>query len=76
MSQRTSTLTFRIAYLDNGDVVAEEESREAAVRRLGAFLEEHPELSDEIGIQPVDAHGFPVQDLMVGPLMREELAHH
>lgn len=59
-------MAYRILYVDNGDVVAEESTYETAFERLQSFLEEHPELDDEIGIQEINAEGVPVGDVAVG----------
>lgn len=59
-------MAFRILYIDNGDVVAETTSYDAALTRLRAFLEEHPHLDDEIGIQEYDTDGKPLGALVVG----------
>lgn len=68
-------MSFRIVYIDNSDVVAHVESRDEAVRRLRGFLEEHPQLDDEIGIQEVDLQGHPVGETAVGlPVAGQQLA--
>jgi hypothetical protein len=66
---------FRTLHMDNGDGVAQVQSRDAALPRLGAFLEEHPHPDDEIGSQEVDADGLQVGEMIVGLLVGcEQLA--
>ena len=59
-------MAFRILYVENGDVGAQEDTYQAAYDRLRGMLEEHPELDDEIGIQPVDKDGKPIGEMTIG----------
>jgi len=59
---------FRIIYIDNSDVIAQERRRRDAVSRLAAFLDEHPSVTGDIGIQEIDSAGLPIGQLLRGPL--------
>ncbi len=59
-------MTFRLVYVDNGDVVGAHDSYEAAHAALAEFLQQHPHLDDEICIQQMDDTGHPAGDAEVG----------
>ncbi len=59
-------MTYRLIYVDNGDVVGAYDSHEDAHGALARFLEQHPHLDDEICIQQIDASGRPIGDAEVG----------
>jgi hypothetical protein len=53
-------MTWAILYPENADIVATFSTREEAVERLNAFVELHPEISDEIAVLCIDEHGHGV----------------
>lgn len=59
-------MTFELLDIARGDVLAEYDSLETARERLSAFVEEHPERSDELAIATIDDAGHAVGDLIVG----------
>lgn len=58
-------MAYRIVYVDNGDVVAQESDHRAALHRLRTFVEEHPQLDGEIGIQEINDAGYPVGEMTI-----------
>lgn len=59
-------MAFRLIYTDNADVVAEYGTHAEALDHLRRFVKQHPELDDEIGVQEVDAAGFPIGTMTIG----------
>jgi hypothetical protein len=57
---------FRLIYIDNADVVAVYATHAEALDHLRRFVEEHPDLVDEIGVQEVDTAGSPVGAMTIG----------
>jgi hypothetical protein len=54
-------MIYAMLYAENGDIVGTYDSRERAMADLVAFVREHPELQDEIGLRPYD-EGRPAGD--------------
>ena len=54
-------MTYAMLYAETGDIVGTYESRERAMTDLKAFVRDHPELQDEIGLRPYD-NGRPAGD--------------
>jgi hypothetical protein len=55
-------MTFDIVYEENGDIVAEFDTRADAQRALGEIVEEKPHLIGRLGLLPVGADGEPAGD--------------
>lgn len=50
-------MTYAIVYAENADIIGVYRSRDDAVRRLAAFLQQHPDVQDEVGLRPYkDGH--------------------
>ena len=47
-------MTYAMLYAETGDIVGMYDSREQAMTDLAAFVRDHPELQDEIGLRPYD----------------------
>jgi hypothetical protein len=45
-------MTYAMVYAENGDIVGTYASEDEAVHKLAAFVNEHPDLQDEIGLRP------------------------
>jgi hypothetical protein len=47
-------MTYVMLYAENGDVIGTYPTREDAVRKLATFIEQHPEVQDEVGLRLYD----------------------
>lgn len=47
-------MTYAMVYAENGDVIGTYGSRDEAVRKLAAFVSEHREVQDEVGLRPYE----------------------
>ena len=47
-------MTYVMLYAETGDIVGTYDSRERAMADLVAFVRDHPELQDDIGLRPYD----------------------
>jgi len=47
-------MNYAMVYAENGDVIGTYASRSDAVRKLAAFVSEHPSVQDEIGLRPYE----------------------
>ena len=45
-------MTYAVVYAANGDIIGTYGSRDEAVRKLAAFVSEHREVQDEVGLRP------------------------
>lgn len=54
-------MIYAMLYAETGDIVGTYESREGAIADLIAFVREHPQLQDEVGLRPY-ADGRPAGD--------------
>jgi len=54
-------MTCAMLYAETGDIVGTYDSRKRAMADLVAFVREHPELQDEVGLRPYD-DGRPAGD--------------
>ena len=54
-------MIFAMLYAENGDIVGTYDSRDRALRDLTAFVRDHPELQDEVGLRPYEG-GQPAGD--------------
>jgi hypothetical protein len=52
-------MTYAMVYAENGDIIGTYGSRDEAVRKLAAFVSEHREIQDEVGLRPYE-NGRPV----------------
>jgi hypothetical protein len=66
ISGEGTNVAYRILYVDNGDVVAQTETFATAYEYLRDFVQKHPELDDEIGIQEISSAGKPIGDMTIG----------
>jgi hypothetical protein len=60
-------VTYRVVFIDHADVVAEYSREHDAREQLRAYVQAHPHLVDDLGIQAVDDGGR-----AVGPLISAE----
>jgi hypothetical protein len=45
-------MTYAMVYAENGEIIGTYGSRDEAVRKLAAFVSEHREVQDEVGLRP------------------------
>ena len=47
-------MTHAMVYAENGDIIGTYGSRDEAVRKLAAFVGEHRDVQDEVGLRPYE----------------------
>lgn len=47
-------MTYVMLYAENGDVIGTYATRQDAVRKLASFIEQHPEVQDDVGLRPYE----------------------
>jgi hypothetical protein len=47
-------MTCAMVYAENGDIIGTYGSRDEAVRKLAAFVAEHGEVQDDVGLRPYE----------------------
>jgi hypothetical protein len=47
-------MTYAMVYAENGDIIGTYGSRDEAVRKLAAFVGEHRDVQDDVGLRPYE----------------------
>jgi hypothetical protein len=58
-------MTYAIVYVENGDFVADFETRDEARAALRKFVVEHPDTHEQVGLMAFDDDGHPASDFQL-----------
>ena len=62
-------MVYALVYTDHGDLIEDFTSREAARDALHAFIAEHPDVADRVGLLPFSDDGTPGEFESAGDLL-------
>jgi hypothetical protein len=62
-------MVYALVYTDHGDVIEDFASHEEARDALHAFVTEHPEITNRVGLLPFDDNGVPGELESAGDLL-------
>lgn len=65
-------MTYAIVFAQNGEFVADFESRDDAVEALREYVAEYPSVSDQVGLMEFDNSGHPVSEFVLARALASE----
>ena len=65
-------MSYAILYAQNGEFVADFDSRDEAVDALREYVVEHPSVSDQVGLMEIDDTGHPAGEFVPASALARE----